>query len=276
MTDMNVVPFGKYKGRLVEELIADTSYLEWLQAQPWFRERYGNLYQQIIINRGAEPQDSPEHNALQVLFLEDDFCLRLAQILRPGKTAKCIEEAERHRLEVAGDYRKKAAEIQASIKRVQEWIDKANAELVSPPPKKEKKKMWEIEPAQMIERCSEKQKACQKAAAEADEADKQAEEWENGAVKPFVSRRFEHQGIDVVIDVSYGVTGPWERVCEVAIELKPTVGDDYPSVLRQMLANRSEVLVLDAYVGKGATREQFVRTFGASGKRVVFLSEIQG
>jgi hypothetical protein len=93
-------------------------------------------------------------------------------------------------------------------------------------------------------------------------------------------RLFEHEGIDVRIRVALqhkecpdllGHLLLWTR-----IELKPSVGDDYPSVLRQMLANRSQVLVLDQYTGKGATREQFVRTFQASGKRVVFLSEIRG
>ena len=37
------VPFGKYKGRPVEDLWADTEYLAWLEAQPWFRERYAGL-----------------------------------------------------------------------------------------------------------------------------------------------------------------------------------------------------------------------------------------
>src|SRR2546423_13353639 len=34
----HVMPFGKYKGRLLEEiLIDDPSYLDWLAAQDWFR-----------------------------------------------------------------------------------------------------------------------------------------------------------------------------------------------------------------------------------------------
>ena len=80
MTDNNsahVVPIGKYKGEPVEVLLADQSYTEWLLAQPWFPERYAALHQ-TIINYGAEPQDSPEHNEMQLRYLDDRLCLNLA------------------------------------------------------------------------------------------------------------------------------------------------------------------------------------------------------
>lgn len=77
-----IVPFGKYKGQPAELLLADTSYCEWLAAQPWFKERYPTVYQ-VIVNYGAEPADSPEHNAMQVAFLNDDLCFRLARRLFP-------------------------------------------------------------------------------------------------------------------------------------------------------------------------------------------------
>jgi uncharacterized protein (DUF3820 family) len=234
MTDMNVVPFGKYKGRPVEELIADAGYLEWLQSQAWFRERYVGLYQ-IIINRGAEPQDSPEHNALQVLFLDDEFCLQFAEAFRPGCVAKAkaaVEKERQERLAVAQRELPTAPEscpLYGAYRRSREELAELLPKLASP------------------------------------------------ETKVVVVRTFEQQGIDVNIGVAIRHPGLAEHpLVHTAIELKPTVGDDYPSVLRQMLANRSEVLVLDQYTGRGATREQFVKTFQASGKRVVFLSEIRG
>jgi uncharacterized protein (DUF3820 family) len=34
----NIVPFGKHKGRLIEEvLVDDPAYIEWLTGQDWFR-----------------------------------------------------------------------------------------------------------------------------------------------------------------------------------------------------------------------------------------------
>ncbi len=76
-----VVPFGKYKGQPVEVLAADHDYCEWLTAQPWFKARYLNVYN-TVINYGAEPQDSPEHNQMQARFLDDAWCLGLAKSLR--------------------------------------------------------------------------------------------------------------------------------------------------------------------------------------------------
>src|SRR5690606_16428300 len=75
--------FGKYRGQPVQALIADQDYRDWLLSQPWFRERWGNVYQ-TVINYGGEPQDSPEHNEMQVAFLDDDRCLALARLLSPS------------------------------------------------------------------------------------------------------------------------------------------------------------------------------------------------
>ncbi len=88
MSDMqrrpDTVPFGKYKGQPPEALLADKSYMEWLLAQPWFREKFATFHQ-VIINYGAEPQDSPEHNEMQASFLDDTRCMRLARLLWPGR-----------------------------------------------------------------------------------------------------------------------------------------------------------------------------------------------
>ena len=79
-----IVPFGKYKGQPVEVLAADAEYCEWLTAQPWFKARYLNVYN-TVINYGAEPQDSPEHNQMQARFLDDAWCLALADLLKPER-----------------------------------------------------------------------------------------------------------------------------------------------------------------------------------------------
>lgn len=75
----DVIPFGKHKGKTVEQVLRDDpQYLQWLPAQSWMPEKFPALYQ-VIINYGREPVDTPEHNALQVLFLDKAFCLRFAQ-----------------------------------------------------------------------------------------------------------------------------------------------------------------------------------------------------
>ncbi len=79
MSDTNLVPFGKYKGQPIEVLVNDRQYLDWLTAQPWFRERHENLYT-IIINNFAEPSETPEHNKLQAKFLDNNFCLKCIKL----------------------------------------------------------------------------------------------------------------------------------------------------------------------------------------------------
>jgi hypothetical protein len=61
---------------------------------------------------------------------------------------------------------------------------------------------------------------------------------------------------------------------ERRIEIKPSVGDDYPAILRQMRANESNVLFLETYTGIGATEQQFIQTFDLSNINVVFRRDV--
>jgi|SRR4051812_38333639 uncharacterized protein (DUF3820 family) len=96
---------------------------------------------------------------------------------------------------------------------------------------------------------------------------------------------FEAQGWDVVLGVfcpaleTRGVHSIW-------LELKPTVGDDYPSVLRQMQANRPSydhfpsenhtfALVIDRFSAAGVTFDQVRAMFAASDFVVLMLSDIE-
>ena len=80
MTEGRLIPFGKYKDQPVEVLAQDRQYVELLTAQPWFRDKFAGLYT-VIINNFQEASETPEHNALQVLFLDDQFCARFFGVL---------------------------------------------------------------------------------------------------------------------------------------------------------------------------------------------------
>src|SRR6516225_2238916 len=110
MTDNapKIIPFGKYKGRLVDEvLVDDPNYLQWLAGQDWFRAKF-NILHQVIINRGAEPEETLDHNALQVRFLDDDFCMRLLAHIDPQYCEKAItalRAGHQHNLQLIGRWR---------------------------------------------------------------------------------------------------------------------------------------------------------------------------
>jgi uncharacterized protein (DUF3820 family) len=238
--DQTVVPFGKYKGQPLEAMAADTQYLDWLTAQPWFRERYANLYT-LVVNNFGEPSETPEHNELQAMFLDDAFCLRFLERYSPGWALKQLAEY-----------------WQEAVKEVR---------------RAERPCVWK--------------RSCE---ADCDWCYSYA--WTENllfdgktfAVFPIVGkvtdRQFEYNGrmcrsADVFLVGS--AKGEAIRQCaeiEVAIELKPSIGDDYPAVLRQMRASGTTCLVTRYYTGIGATREQFIAIFQSAGRSVVFLDEL--
>lgn len=67
------VTFGKYKGQPVATMLADQNYVSWLTQQPWFEKSHTKIYQ-IIVNGGmlSEEACTPEHNAMQLRFLEPE------------------------------------------------------------------------------------------------------------------------------------------------------------------------------------------------------------
>jgi hypothetical protein len=110
---------------------------------------------------------------------------------------------------------------------------------------------------------------------------------------PRVSTRawFEVKGIDVAIKTDieirritndtnvpefclpYALRFPGESDT-FTVEIKCDVGDEYPRVLRQMLALKSRYLFLESYSGTGATMEEFVEIFRSSGRTVVFKDDV--
>lgn len=77
----DLVPFGKHKGKPVDALMDDRPYLDWLMTQGWFKERHDNIYQ-VVINNGQEPSETPEHNAMQIRFLNEEYRLKVAYLLK--------------------------------------------------------------------------------------------------------------------------------------------------------------------------------------------------
>jgi hypothetical protein len=255
----NIIPFGKYKGRSVEEvLIDDPQYLQWLSAQPDFRERHVALYQ-VIINRGAEPEETPEHNALQVLFLEDDFCAAFMDVVVPQW---------RDPVTLAEISAKEVSNIKNMVsKRLNDLGSSLKLQLINDTRTRREFEQW-----------------------------KAVEDIPSALTfEPCLKRTFEDNGIDVVLSVdihsreklpryynNYTNTVECERVYGgdniINIEIKPVVGDDYPAVLRQCkrLMSRFDhpILFLERYTGVGATEKQFIATFALDHIKVVFKRDV--
>lgn len=252
---MSTVPFGKYKGRPVEDMLADADYMGWLEAQPWFRERFSHL-----ARRDSDAlQRTPDHNRLQALFTNDDYCMAFCRAARPelleeanevcreGRSAiflKCLEDFQ---------YFNKCASEQAEGMPEEGWGDHRDKE---------------------ISRYKKRAEDCR--AFPASIRDSYPQWFLEG-------RMFEAQNIDVQFTCglwwwtkeSYSLTRTKEfKSLSFHIEIKPVMADDYPVVLRQMLRNRSDYLFLGSYDGQGATYAQLIKMFAASAKRIVLKASV--
>ena len=273
MGDNLIIPFGKYAGQPVEVLQADPSYCNWLASQDWFRERYANI-NTLIINNFTKPEDTPEHNALQAKFLNEEIVCRLITLIeKPNPQAlkrlyeqrysKCLNNLCKQR-EYLGDMPEKdkflsvACVRNSGMNRNYHYFDE--------------KAMWNcdvwINPETPLCNCG-----------------LFANDPDSGLGEAFCeSIEFEVNGWDVYI--CGGIVGGYPNSCSdldssYFIEIKPSLGDDYPSVLRQMKANAKQchyrdkmILVYKEFTASGATLEQ-VKTIFESSKIIVFsLNEL--
>jgi len=262
MTDL--VPFGKYRGQPVEVLAADRDYTDWLMAQPWFRERYQNIYTIVINNQ--QPSETPEHNALQVLFLDEAYRAAFVALTFDLTTpwTRYLAEHERELEKLRGE-----------IEKQEDWLEQAREREAQGKPDY----FFHGDPAKIADGLTPMRDRLEKYSQPA-------------TMEVTTKASFEYFGADVFIRVTahstVGVDGQHfefsNHVHEFAfgIEIKPSVGDDYPAVLRQMKAlDRTGVggncrfLFLEKYTGVGASEQQFRKVFEASGKQVVFRHEVE-
>lgn len=298
-----IVPFGKYKGQPVEVLAADTDYCEWLTAQPWFKARYLNVYN-TVINYGAEPQDSPEHNEMQARFLDDEWCFELADLLRPRLKGTYGLEAARSLLAADSCYQKfrDCCEL--------EEIDTCIV------PRSFEDRGWDvtygIDPAAVRAHRTRLVPPLPPCTCKCDhsECGPDASCHSNGGSEWMCHHRdHEKRGIagggHCCDDCYWSYKGPlgsreygwrstsrdWLEAKEhfyqpdypdlIRVELKPDLGDDYPAVLRQVKNYPSQYddrrcVVVRRHAFQAVTWEQVVKIFAASQIRLLAENEING
>lgn len=90
MSESKIIPFGKYRGQPIEVLQQDEQYLSWLRNQDWFVRDYQSI-NTVIINNFKEPDETPEHNQLQVLFLDDVFVDKFFEYIQKTEQRKNLQ-----------------------------------------------------------------------------------------------------------------------------------------------------------------------------------------
>ena len=307
---MRLVPFGKYKGQPVEVMQMDTGYCEWLSTQDWFRERYANVYQQVIINNFTEASETPEHNKLQMLFLDKEFYKKIESALPfdPSKLfhSQILNAVSAIRAQVKSD-ENYLEELERELKIKEHYSDeeirKAKLqELDSVPPytleylRFEKtikyltgydESTHQEELARLRDRIEKTRKNIQELK---DKHNSIIDQRKDDTKYPYEVKtiEFESNGWDVFVGLKYRCEIDLKTEFSVSaqpqyeeryIEIKPCLGDDFPAVLRQMKANSKKIsgtriLLIDEFSAAGATLEQVKQTFLLSDIYLIKLSDI--
>jgi hypothetical protein len=251
-----VVPFGKHKGATVAELLTqDPQYAEWLLAQGWIAERFAELHA-AIMTRGAGTDDTPEHNALQVRFLDPVFCAAFVLAANPAALGRARERADRERRQSLADALVNAENALKSHRyrcASSRWDE--DRKLIKGP-MTDGERARDAALAQVVESAS-------RAAANPTPLALQC------------GVQFEQRGIDVVISaVHHSGNFTAERALRLAVEIKPTMGDDFPTVMRQMQRLGADLLLLGEYSGRSVSLPDLRRMFQANGQGVVTVLDV--
>lgn len=86
--------------------------------------------------------------------------------------------------------------------------------------------------------------------------------------------QFEGNGIDVLLRWGFVHPNSLRSAHSIPIEIKPSLGDDYPAVMRQMQRLRATHLLIDKYAGSiplHAVRSMF----GANSQNLITLQEVE-
>jgi hypothetical protein len=317
-----ILPFGKHKGERIDEVMrVDPGWVEWVMAQPWFRDRHPTLVQ-VVVNGGAlADADTPEHNRLQALFLDPGMCAAAYRLivgdaritdglrdwLRERSHRACCKlfraygcdrcpyapfayaGVEAARLASVALYEAqiaKASEVRKAADQAASEADSAYWDLLDKegragqPSRADWPGLREAEAAKEQAHASEKA-VVEAALAKGEEAARAEIELlaagaERAALFAEIAKKveFEVGGWDVVLPEAGS-----KHLPAVAIELKPSLGDDYPAVLRKLKTRRRSgqaALIVDRFAADGATWDQVVRMFEASGFAVKTLAELRG
>ncbi len=243
-----VIPFGKYKGQPVEHLLADPDYRGWILAQPGLMTMLEKRHPALInvITVGAPTtNDTPEHNKIQALFLGRDFQYAFLELMT-GKSVLVLAQEQA---------RKRLLREMSELPKVKETVSRLEGYIKDYESRVSYGEKWCVD---NLARARE----------ELAEAKKKLLISPAYPLPPKVHLDFEC-GYDVDLKCGWGSY----YVRHYRIEIKPQMGDDYPSVLRQMKRNGASTLLIGFFEAESVTLKQVRGVFGDN--RVVLLDEIQ-
>lgn len=246
------VPFGKYKGQPMSVLAADLNYCQWLTAQDWFSKSQPTVYN-LIVNNFVRPEDTPEHNGFQARFLDKEYVKKLMKcVVSVDTVRKLLMQKRKYMLEVYEEDKDTFERIGSDY-----WLDKVE--------KSKRRLEWMDE---SLKNYDFNELMRNDVTVEDDEFEVKG--WDYRA-RCYLNWN-QSERVDLVTDSKYGEP-------ELGVEIKPSIGDDFPTVLRQLKVQMERepvfgVLVYDRFTGSGVTEDQMRAMIESSGFKVVRFDEI--
>ena len=265
--DIPIVPFGKYKGQPVTSLMADTKYIEWLKNQEFFK-KHTTIYN-ICITQSLPNTESctPEHNKLQNLFLDDNYCKKLFMLRRKTTIDDTITELDEFEIKSEPKFTVKR-EFEAEFN----WDMKLDMIYNFNIGKIKDKYIGEKNDNRIILPENKKVKYIT---------------WYNREI--FNDKTDEFKNFKDYVDIQHGYSGPCIMLSRIGVEsldvnwfleIKPLLGNDYPNVLRKMKTQmklskiKHSILFVDKFSSESTTVEQLKEIFKESNISIVFKSEL--
>lgn len=232
-----IVPIGKYKGQPLEIMLADVDYCEWMSQQPWFREKYTNIYNIVVTGRSPDSdQETPEHNALQAKFLDEDFCAKFLDDHFLSKVrVRDLNKIERQITEFKNDQIFFRRYVDSGFEKEYEQMDTEEKEFYA-------RNVNSFEPSYTAygKKRLKPKEVIEKSMRYYDGLCQDLEQFVAHGEHCVKNLRIEFEpegGGDVLLNLDFHRNDKNnEKVghYQLLIECKPQIGDDYPSVLRQM------------------------------------------
>lgn len=261
----DIIPFGKYRGQEIEQVRQrDPAYLQWLVQQGWFSEKFAPIYQ-LVINNFAPPSDeTPAHNTLQVRFLDFDF--QVAFWYASGSD----DDVEWANLVQGFNKGIEHSNLRKAPKPYKRPTPSGNAP---------ENFFWEAHRAEVRRKWAT---------------------WRYRNKRPRQMRSFGPAAFEDVSDVVFKLTASigWGEKAfnsfdvdvnfEVYIEIKPSMGDDYPAVLRQMKRQQQRqqeqrtlyartiwCMLVDQFASQAVTLEQVRKIFERDNIKIVMMQDVR-
>ncbi len=268
----DLVPFGKHKGQPVIALAQDRDYCDWLLQQSWFMQRFPELHT-IVVNNFGEPTETPEHNRLQLRFLDDTFRAQCTQAVFARKAprnnwpALALSAINLPEFEVGG------VDVLWTVEYVGVAIERHTRSS-----KNELGVLYEREKGEVYQYVSHFGLYHPKDSPEY-LAWKKLEAARHKRIMEFEKRWKPYEKFTDCTESTTVLRCVTGHLKTITVECKPTLGDDYPAVLRYMkslnLGHTAQTLVVGVYQGSGGSIEEVRIFFQRSGIVLLMVEEIE-